>query len=110
LVIPWYDYDVAAFKKLAVSLPSETFKALEKARAKLKRTRSDAVTTAIDHWLKSIATAEADRQLVESYRRAPFVESPDHEAWLMLSLEGLGAWEPGTPSQASEARPKRRRT
>src|SRR5664279_4854361 len=100
---------MAAFKKLAVSLPSETFKALEKARARLKRTRSDTVTTAIDHWLKSIATAEMDRQLIESYRRVPFVESPDHEAWLKLSLEGLGAWDPGPPSQASEARPKRRR-
>jgi hypothetical protein len=100
---------VAAFKKLAVSLPSETFKALEKARAKLKRTRSDAVTTAIDQWLKTMATAEMDRQLIESYRRVPFVESPDYEAWLKLSLEGLGAWEPGPPSQASEARPKKRR-
>jgi hypothetical protein len=100
---------MAAFKKLAVSLPSETFKALEKARAKLKRTRSDAVTTAIDHWLKTMANEELDRQLIEGYRRVPFVESPDHEAWTKLTLEGLGAWDPPEPSRASEARPKRRR-
>jgi hypothetical protein len=100
---------MTAFKKLAVSLPNATFKALEKTRAKLKRTRSDAVTTAIDQWLKSIATAEMDRQLIESYRRVPFVESADHDAWLKVSLEGLGAWDPPEPSRASEARPKRRR-
>jgi hypothetical protein len=103
---------MVAFKKLAVSLPSETFKALERARAKLKRTRSDAVTTAIDHWLKSIATAEMDRQYIEGYRRIPFVESPDHDAWTKLTLQGLGGWDPPEPSRASdaiEARPKRRR-
>jgi hypothetical protein len=100
---------MAAFKKLAVSLPSETFKALEKARAKLKRTRSDAITTAIDHWLKTMVNEELDRQLIESYRRVPFVESPDDEAWTKLSLEGLGAWDPPEPSRASEARPKKRR-
>ena len=100
---------MAAFKKLAISLPSETFKALEKARAKLKRTRSDVVTTAIDQWLKSIATAEMDRQYIEGYRRIPFVESPDHDAWTKLTLQGLGAWDPPEPSRASEARPKRRR-
>jgi len=100
---------MAAFKKLAVSLPSETFKALEKMRAKLKRTRSDAVTMAIDQWLKAIDTAEKDRQLIEGYRRVPFVESPDHEAWTKLSLQGLGAWDPPEPLRASEARPKRRR-
>lgn len=100
---------MVAFKKLAVSLPNATFKALEKTRAKLKRTRSDAVTTAIDHWLKSIDAEEKDRQLIEGYRRVPFVESPDHEAWTKLTLEGLGAWDPPEPSRAGEARPKRRR-
>ena len=100
---------MVAFKKLAVSLPSETFKALEKARAKLKRTRSDAVTTAIDHWLKTMVNEELDRQLIEGYRRVPFVESPDHEAWTKLTLQGLGAWDPPEASRASDARPKRRR-
>jgi hypothetical protein len=97
---------MAGFKKLAVSLPDATFKALEKQRAKMNRTRSDAVTTAIDHWLKSFETAELDRRSIEAYRRIP--EDPhDVEAW--TSSQEWGEWAPGKALRASEPTPKLRR-
>jgi hypothetical protein len=57
--------------KVAVSLPIATLRSLERARLRLRRTRSAAVTEAIERWLSSSEIGEADKRYVEGYLRRP---------------------------------------
>lgn len=51
--------------KVAVSIPVETLRSLERVRKKARRARSAAVTEAIERWLA------ADRRYDEGYLRQP---------------------------------------
>ena len=57
--------------KVAVSIPLQTLRALERARVRLRKTRSAAVTEAIEQWLNAEEVSEADRRYVEGYLRQP---------------------------------------
>jgi len=57
--------------KVAVSIPLQTLRALERARVRLRKTRSAAVTEAIEQWLNAEEVSEADRLYVEGYLRQP---------------------------------------
>jgi len=57
--------------KVAVSIPLQTLRALERARLRLRKTRSAAVTEAIEQWLNAEEVSEADRRYVEGYLRQP---------------------------------------
>ena len=57
--------------KVAVSIPSATFEALERERKRTGSSRSGVVTQAIEAWLRRRAVEEADRRYVEAYRREP---------------------------------------
>ncbi len=57
--------------KVAISLPKEEFRALEKRRRKLKQTRSAVVTEAIRYWLKAQEEAEDVRRYIEGYQKHP---------------------------------------
>ena len=57
--------------KVAVSIPRETLRSLERARARLRKTRSAAVTEAIQKWLATEEMGEDDRRYVQGYLRRP---------------------------------------
>lgn len=57
--------------KVTVSLPAETLNGLERARRRLRKTRSAIVTEALADWLKSQEVPETDRRYAEAYLRQP---------------------------------------
>jgi metal-responsive CopG/Arc/MetJ family transcriptional regulator len=57
--------------KVAVSIPVDTLKSLERTRVRLRKTRSAAVTEAIEKWLRAEEIGEDDRRYVEGYLRKP---------------------------------------
>jgi hypothetical protein len=63
--------------KVAISLPEDQFRLMEKRRRTLKVSRSFAVRQALSQWLGLSRELDAIRRYVEGYRRAP--ESP--EGW-----------------------------
>ncbi len=60
-----------AVAKVAVSIPVETLKSLERARTRLRKTRSGAVTEAIERWLRADDMGDDERRYVEGYLRQP---------------------------------------
>jgi Arc/MetJ-type ribon-helix-helix transcriptional regulator len=74
--------------KVAVSLPKEQFRLVEKQRRLLKVSRSAAVREALRRWLESLEEQEAIRQYIDGYGRHP--ESPEEiKAIEQASLEAL---------------------
>jgi hypothetical protein len=69
--IPWYEIGMKNVAKVAVSLPIETMKSLERARIRLRKTRSAAVTEAVEAWLRGDGVGADDRRYVEGYLRHP---------------------------------------
>src|SRR5205809_130584 len=94
------------FKKVAVSMPNETYRELERARAKLGQSRSEVVATAVTAWLRSLDADEESRRYIEGYLRIPEVVTAEDEAWVAESVKGWDTWdwEPGKPSRASESK------
>lgn len=95
------------FKKLAVSMPNETYRELERARAKLKQSRSEIVSTAVTAWLRSLDADEESRRYIEGYLRIPEVVTAEDEAIAAQSVAGWDPWEPGPSLRASESREPR---
>jgi metal-responsive CopG/Arc/MetJ family transcriptional regulator len=99
---------MTAYKKIAVTVPAPTYQALERARAKLGTSRSEAVALAIQDWLRGLEASEARRRYAEGYLRLP--ETADRDAALAITKVAVAdwpAWEPGPSSRAAER--KRRR-
>lgn len=88
-VIPWYDSGMSSAAKVAISIPVETFKSLEKARARLKKSRSGAITEAVELWLASEAASADDRRYIEGYLKKP--EGRESHA---LAEATTSEWEP----------------
>jgi metal-responsive CopG/Arc/MetJ family transcriptional regulator len=57
--------------KVAVSLPLATLRSLERVRSRLRKTRSGAVTEAIERWLRSEEVGDDERRYLEGYLRHP---------------------------------------
>jgi metal-responsive CopG/Arc/MetJ family transcriptional regulator len=57
--------------KVAVSIPVDTLKSLERMRVRLRKTRSAAVTQAIEKWLRAEEVGKDDQRYVEGYLRYP---------------------------------------
>ena len=85
----WYEFGMKGVAKVAVSIPVETLRSLERVRKKARRTRSAAVTEAIERWLAAEEMGEADRRYVEGYLRQP--EHADEQA--SLAKAALQTWE-----------------
>nr|BAL56657.1 ribbon-helix-helix protein, copG family protein [uncultured Acetothermia bacterium]BAL59326.1 ribbon-helix-helix protein, copG family protein [Candidatus Acetothermum autotrophicum] len=66
--------------KVAISLPKEEFRALEKRRRQLKQSRSAVIAKAIRHWLKAQQEAEDVQRYVEGYQKYPETEEEMAEA------------------------------
>jgi len=52
-------------------LPVETLRSLERVRARLHKTRSGAVTEAVERWLRSEEVGDDERRYLEGYLRQP---------------------------------------
>ena len=57
--------------KVAISIPATTLKSLERVRTRLRKTRSAAVTEAIERWLASEEMGEDEKRYVEGYLHQP---------------------------------------
>jgi metal-responsive CopG/Arc/MetJ family transcriptional regulator len=57
--------------KVAVSLPVDTLRSLERVRARLRKTRSGAVTEAVERWLQAEDVGDEERRYLEGYLRHP---------------------------------------
>ena len=76
--------------KVAISIPVETLRSLERARARLRKTRSAVVTEAVERWLSSEAMGNDDARYVQGYLRTP--EQPGGGA--EVALAAVASWEP----------------
>ena len=88
--IPWYEIGMKNVAKVAVSIPADTLRSLERVRHRLHKTRSAAVTEAIQAWLGGAEVGEEDRRYVEGYLRHP--EASAETA--AVALAAVEAWEP----------------
>lgn len=96
---------MSAFKKIAITMPAETYRSLEKARGRLGKSRSEVVATAVTEWLRGLDAGETRRRYVDAYLRVP--ESRELDEVVAAATAGWSSWEPGAPSRAAE--PKRRK-
>ena len=62
---------MSAFKKIAVTIPAETYRSLEQARDKLGKTRSEVVAFAVKEWLRGLDASEQSRRYLAGYLRTP---------------------------------------
>ncbi len=74
--------------KVAVSIPIDTLKSLDRESRRLKQSRSAVVTRAIRAWLRENAASEQDNEYVEGYLRQPEISSADAAAAV------VSTWEP----------------
>lgn len=72
--------------KVAVSLPKEEFRAIERLRRQLKKSRSALVAEAIRYWLKAQREAEEVRRYIEGYQKYPEAEEEIQEAAAMARM------------------------
>ena len=97
---------MSAFKKIAVTIPAETYKAVERARRRLGKARSAIVATALDEWLRGQQADEAARRYVEGYLRQP--ETPEEiavtEAIAAQAVADWPPWDADQPTRAAESR------
>ncbi len=66
-----YEISMKPVAKVAVSLPVDTLRSLERVRARLRKTRSRAVTEAVERWLQAEEVSDEERRYLEGYLRHP---------------------------------------
>jgi metal-responsive CopG/Arc/MetJ family transcriptional regulator len=79
--------------KMAVSIPADTYRMLERTRRRLKTTRSALVAEALEEWLRKQELGEADRRYAEGYRRHPETAT-ELAATLATAAAAMADWEP----------------
>jgi metal-responsive CopG/Arc/MetJ family transcriptional regulator len=100
---------MTAFKKIAVSIPAETYRSLEKARGHLGKSRSEVVALAVKEWLRSLEAGEASRRYIEGYLRLPEQTGVEDVAIVAAATAEWSTWEPRPTSRASEPRSRGRK-
>lgn len=76
--------------KIAVSLPEETLRPLDKARRTKALTRSAAVAEAVREWASGASPDAVDRRYAEAYP-----EKPEHRAEVAaVAVAVTAGWEP----------------
>ena len=96
--------------KIAVTVPTSTYDAVERVRRRLGKSRSAAVAIALHEWLRGLEASEADRRYIEAYLRQP--ERVDEVRAIAAQATAHWApWESGKAdrSRAREPREPRRR-
>lgn len=76
--------------KVAVSIPVDTLTSLERVRVRLRKTRSRAITEAVERWLQSEEGGEDERRYVEGYLQRP--ERVNEAAAVATAV--VATWEP----------------
>src|SRR5439155_11314517 len=95
---------MSGYTKIAVTVPTETYEALERARGKLAKSRSEAVALALKDWLQGLAAGAASRRYVAGYLRTPERTSPAEVELVRVATADWADWQPGAPSRAAEPR------
>lgn len=62
---------MSACTKIAVTVPTETYEAVERVRQRLGKSRSATITLALQEWLRGLEVSDADRRYMEAYLRQP---------------------------------------
>ncbi len=76
--------------KVAVSLPAETLRSIERVRRRVGLTRSAVFQEAVEFWLRRHLLEGEDRSYVEGYLRKP-ERSDESQA---IASAATAAWEP----------------
>ncbi len=78
--------------KVAVSLPLEAYRQVEKARKQLRLSRSAVISEALKHWIAAGHKQEKIRAYLEGYRRSPEA-AREQKLFESLAAEVLAAEE-----------------
>lgn len=103
MVGAWYDNGMTTHRKVAISIPDETYQALERARDKLGQSRSEAVSHALRDWLSGLDAGETRRRYLDGYRRLPEHVTAVDGAWAEAAVAGWSEWDVGAPPRVGEA-------
>jgi hypothetical protein len=76
--------------KIAVTVPTATYEAMERVRRRLGKSRSAAVSLALQEWLRGLEVSDADRRYIEAYARQP--ERVDEVR--AITAQATAHWEP----------------
>ena len=79
---------MASVAKVAVTIPTETLKALDRERDRIGASRSSLVACAIRQWLLTRASSSDEERYVRGYLRLP--EQPNEE----VAAAAVSSWEP----------------
>jgi metal-responsive CopG/Arc/MetJ family transcriptional regulator len=97
---------MTGFTKVAVTVPTDIYAAIERIRQRLGKSRSAVVAEALETWTHSADASEADRRYIEGYLRTP--ENVDEIR--AVAAQATAHWEPwgaAPPAQAARASRKR---
>jgi hypothetical protein len=76
--------------KIAVSLPADTFRKLEKRRRETKKTRSAIVAEALDAWLDGRGFSDEERRYIAGYLAQP---ENDGDAMAISMASAWSEWD-----------------
>jgi hypothetical protein len=95
------------YTKIAVTVPTETYAAVERLRRRLGKSRSAVVAHALESWTHAADSAEADRRYVEGYLRIP--EALDEIR--AVAAQATSQWDAWPDDKAADpvAAPRKRR-
>lgn len=95
---------MTGFTKIAVTVPTDIYAAIERLRQRLGKSRSAVVAQALESWSHSADASEAERRYIEGYLRTP--ENVDEvRAVAAQATAHWAAWDAAPPARA--ARPSR---
>lgn len=80
-----------ARKQTLVQLNDELLGLLDEKAARLRRSRSDLIRDALEHYLAAEREAEIDRAIIEGYTRIP---QEEHDPWAEAAARRSIAEEP----------------
>lgn len=93
--------------KIAVTVPRETLRAVERRRKVLGVTRSAVVSAALDAWLARETMTAEEREYLLSYLRSPETVAELRDAGAVAAA-AVSTWEPwDAPAKPSKKRARR---
>ena len=96
---------MSAYAKIAVTVPTAMYEQMERVRRQLGKSRSSAVTLALQEWLRSLEMSDADRRYVEAYLQQP--ERIDEVR--AVAAQATAHWEPWAEDRSQAEGPSRGR-
>jgi metal-responsive CopG/Arc/MetJ family transcriptional regulator len=78
--------------RVTVSVPADVLDSVERARHRLRKTRSAVVSEALAQWLSSRNVSDVDRRYAEAYLRQPERAGPA-EAIAAAAVHEWDGWE-----------------